>query len=544
MSLPTKEEISQAIEKPGTLIVSQLSGFSPIAGILGPESYAGGFCIVFPFQKGTERKAVRVWHQEIDSIKQRYNLIAPDIHQFGPPYLCDVEFVEQGLDVNGTRIDTMIMDWIEGLPLKTYIQTIFDSNLEDSQKRSQLKELAKKLLDMFDYFHKLRFSHGDLQHENIIVTSEGDIKVIDYDCFYTPSLGDNFVQTTSGYKGYQHPSRFTGTLISNEKADYFSELVIYLSVYALSEDFSLWEITKDSDFSFLFTEQDYADIKNSTTFQKIYLLSNECKELADILVKYLELPSINDLFPFKDELISSKVLFLSSVEKAVRSRQIVEIIWSVHFDAKVTLTDTRLGITQQCGLNGKFSTKLQDDTDFVLKIDANNGQHIEKVISIQVFDECEIEFTADKYYIFPTIPVTLSWDVKNAKRVWLDSEEVEASGKKVIELVKATTYVLSAEDEFGIKERRIDIQMLPVPQVKSILVPTPNIVSNLALTIKQPRYNVDVKIPEIDIGWIRAEVPKVKSLKELGLNVELSPPLPKINLMSSIKQMFNHIKRK
>ena len=138
---------------------------------------------------------------------------------------------------------------------------------------------------------------------------------------------------------------------------------------------------------------------------------------------------------------------------------------------------------------------LSDDAVFELKIETDDGKIFTKELAIRVFDECEIEFSADKYYIFPTIPVTLSWNVKNAKRVWLDSEEVEASGKKVIEPEKATTCVLSAEDEFGIKERRIDIQMLPVPQVKSILVPTPNIVSNLAVTIKQPRYNVDVKIP-------------------------------------------------
>ena len=104
--------------------------------------------------------------------------------------------------------------------------------------------------------------------------------------------------------------------------------------------------------------------------------------------------------------------------------------------------------------------------------------------------------------------------------------------------------MLSAEDEFGVKEKRIDIGMLPIPQVKALLVPTPNIVSNMSITIKQPRYNVDVKFPTIDIEWIKAEVPRVKSLTELGLNVELSPPLPKVNLVGSIKRVFNQIIRK
>ncbi len=544
MSLPTKDEISQAIERKGTLKVPQLNGFSPIAGILGPESYAGGFCIVFPFQKGNEKKAVRVWHQEIGDIKQRYNLISADIHKYGAPYLCDVDFIEDGLDVDGTLIDVVTMDWIEGLPLKKYIQAILDSNDDDSKKKLLLKELAEKLLEMFDYFHHQEFSHGDLQHDNIIITSKGDVKVIDYDCFYTPALGSKFLQTTSGYKGYQHPSRFTGQIISNEKADYFSELIIYLSILSLSEDFSLWEIAEDSDFSFLFSEQDFEDITNSVIYKRLCQFGNECVELLDILVDYLEIDNINELYPFTDALLTNKVLFSASAEKVVRNRQVVTLDWFVPFGAKVTLANRKSNFSQNCELKGRYATVLQSDADFVLIIDSDNGQHIEKVIGIKVFDECTIDFYADKYYIFPTIPVSLSWHVKNAKKIWFDSDEVEALGKKVIEPEKATTYVLTAEDEFGIKEKRIDIQMLPIPLVKTLLVPTPKIENNLSVTIHQPKIYVDVKIPEINIDWIKTEVPKVPSFKELGLNVELSPPLPKFSLISSIKKVFNHVIRK
>ena len=187
---------------------------------------------------------------------------------------------------------------------------------------------------------------------------------------------------------------------------------------------------------------------------------------------------------------------------------------------------------------------LSEDATFEIEVTISDGKTFKKEISIRVFDECEIDFKADKYYIFPTIPVTLTWNVKNAKKVWLDKEEVEATGTKVIEPEKAVTIVLSAEDEFGVKEKQIDIGMLPIPQVKALLVPTPNIVSNMSITIKLPKYNVDVKFPTIDIDWIKAEVPRVKSLTELGLNVELSPPLPKVNLMSSIKRVFNQITRK
>ena len=169
---------------------------------------------------------------------------------------------------------------------------------------------------------------------------------------------------------------------------------------------------------------------------------------------------------------------------------------------------------------------------------------MKKEIAIAVFDECEIEFTADKYYVFPTIPVKLSWKVKNAKKVWLDAEEKHSSGTKIIEPEKATTCVLAAEDEFGKRETRIEIGMLPIPQVKSLLVPTPNIINNTSITVQQPRYNVGVKFPNIDIDWVKAEIQRVPSFKELGLNVELQPQLPSFSLTKSIKKVFNHIKKK
>ena len=120
---------------------------------------------------------------------------------------------------------------------------------------------------------------------------------------------------------------------------------------------------------------------------------------------------------------------------------------------------------------------------------------------------------------------------------------VNAVGSKVIEPKRATTYFLSAEDEFGIKKKRIDIQMFPIPQIKTIMAPLLNFVSNLTVTIQQPRYNVDVKFPQIDIDWINAKAPEVPSFSDLGLNVELSPPLPKVSLLSSIKRVFNQLMR-
>ena len=146
--------------------------------------------------------------------------------------------------------------------------------------------------------------------------------------------------------------------------------------------------------------------------------------------------------------------------------------------------------------------------------------------------------------VFPTIPVKLSWKVKNAKKVWLDDEDVQSFGTRIIEPKKTTICVLSAEDEFGKKEKRIEIGMLPIPQVKSLLVPTPDIVKNLFITIKRPRYNASVSFPKITIGMVKTEIPKVPHLKEIGLNIELSPPFPQFSLKRLIQNIFNQIAKR
>lgn len=99
MALPTKEDISLAIERPGAIKATELEGYSPVSGIIGPESYSGGFCIVFPFVKGRDKKAVRIWHQEIDNIQERYKLLSKDTKHCHIKSLIGIEYVEAGLQL-------------------------------------------------------------------------------------------------------------------------------------------------------------------------------------------------------------------------------------------------------------------------------------------------------------------------------------------------------------------------------------------------------------------------------------------------------------
>ena len=501
-------------------------------------AYTGGFSVVFPYEASDGTKwAFRCWHSDINNTQRRYELISEAIQKAHLAFLCDFDYVEKGINVEGTIYPTTRMRWIEGITIKEYI-------CKYRQSKDKLISLAENFLAMTQALHEQSLAHGDLQHGNILVTNDHQLYLVDYDSFYCPKLkGEE--DTVTGLPDYQHPARKSNKSVS-EKLDYFSELIIYLSILSIAEAPSLVEKYKVEDADrLLFAKEDFDDITKSQIYKDIQSLGKQFQELLDVLEEYLKCNSIDELLPFDTFLLEKLVQFSSSVTKAIRDKQTVVVNWLVPFEAFVTLSEKESGQKWDVDTKGHKSMTLAEDATFELEVKINDGKTFKKEIVIRVFDECEINFSADKYYVFPTIPVVLSWNVTNAKKVWLDSDEVEPVGSKVIEPQKAVSVVLSAEDEFGVKEKRIDIGMLPIPQVKSILVPTPNIVSNMYLTVKQPRYNVDVKFPTIDLNWIKTDVPKVKSLTELGLNktLELSQPITKFNLMSSIKKVFKHFIR-
>ena len=500
-------------------------------------AYTGGFSVVFPYEAANgEKWAFRCWHIDVNNSKRRYEIISDAIQQAQLDFLCGFEYIENGINVEGRIYPTTRMRWIDGITIKDYI-------CQNRNSKHLLKELADKFLAMTRSMHSLSLAHGDLQHGNILVGKDHRLYLVDYDSFYCPELQGE-ADNVTGLPDYQHPARITNKSVS-EKLDYFSELIIYLSILAISENPSLSDKYKVADADrLLFSKEDFTDIKNAPIYKDVYSLGNEFQDMLEVLEEYLGHQSIDDLFPFESRLLLRKISFITSATKAVRNTQPIELTWDVPFDAEILLCKGSDTDVQQCEEHGKFTTTLSESTTFELSIKTSDGQVIKKEITIAVFDECEIEFTADKLFVFPAIPVKLSWNVKNAKKIWLDDEEIQPYGTKIIEPKKATACVLSAEDEFGKKERRIEIGMLPIPQVKSLLVPTPVIVNNLSITIKQPRYNVSIPFPKITIGMVNTLLPTVPSLKDMGLNVELSPPLQRFSIKQSIKNIINHITKK
>lgn len=221
-----------------------------------------------------------------------------------------------------------------------------------------------------------------------------------------------------------------------------------------------------------------------------------------------------------------------------------ELRWNIRFAHSINLI-TSEGETKVESSGVKLLSLSESEVVRFEALAIDNSTTFSEDIEIGVYDESIVLFESNKEYSYPRLPIVLSWKVENAHTVELIGYgEQLAEGMLIVEPTRTTTYQLLVKDEFGEKIYEKAIQMLPLPFIKALMLPTPNFESNLSLTIKQPVYNVDVKFPQIEIDWIKAEMPKVPSLTDLGLNVELSPPLPKLNLMSSIKRVFNHLIKK
>lgn len=500
-------------------------------------AYTGGFSVVFPYEcSDGSMWAFRCWHSDINNSKKRYEIISEAIQKAHLDFLCEFEYIEKGINVEGNIYPTTRMRWVDGITIKDYI-------CQNRYSKEKLTALADNFLKMTQALHSQSLAHGDLQHGNILVNEENQLYLVDYDSFYCPTLrGEE--DTVTGLPDYQHPARKNNKSVS-EKLDYFSELIIYLSILAIAEDISLVDKYKVEDADrLLFSKEDFENIKESQIYKDILSLGGRFLDLLDVLIDYLKESDINALHPFCEQILEKKITFKSSSTKAIRNKQIIKVFWQVPFEADVTLEQKGKPNVEK-GNQGSINIILDNDAEFELTINKEDGIQIKKSIRINVFDECTIDFSSDKKFVFPSLPVVLSWGVTNANKVWLNSEEVESSGSKIVEPTSDTVYKLQAEDEFGVKERRITIQVIPIKQMRILLASPPNFTIKQSFSVMRPKYNVGVKFPTIDIDWIKLEVPKVMSLKDLGLSVELSPPFPfsGFSLRNAIKRVYNHIIR-
>lgn len=295
MSLPSIPDYSNAIKTPQLVHPNVLKGGHPIIKGVNTIKYAGGFCVVFPYETPTNKYAVRCWHAEVSETKKRTQLIAETLNSCSLPYFVGFEYYEDGIMTSAGKQPIVVMDWVNALPLKKYIA-------KHLNEPTTINLLAENFKIMVADLHKQHLSHGDLQHGNIMVRDDGSLVLVDYDSMYVPTL-KGMKDEIKGLDGYQHPSRAKNEYVT-EKADYFSELVIYTSLKVLAMDNSFWKkLNIENSETMLFSKEDIVSAGSSPIFGELRK-SSEIKPLVDALCEFMALDSIDKLVPLEQAVVS------------------------------------------------------------------------------------------------------------------------------------------------------------------------------------------------------------------------------------------------
>jgi hypothetical protein len=257
---------------------------------------AGQFAYVFKLNiahKG-EAKAVRCFRGFIADREQRYRAISEHLKTVVDSPLARFEYHPAGILVEGRRYPIVVMDWVSGLSLDSYIAHVLD-------RRDVLRDLAEDWIRVLRRLREARIAHGDLQHGNILVEN-GLLRLVDFDGMYVPAMA-GWTACENGHEHYQHPRKTAKDFGPN--VDNFSGLVIYLSLLALSEDPELWRDYHDENL--IFTKHDFLAPANSALFRRLRILSEEPRRLADVLSKAcetapLDCPSVVDIVPRRSKL--------------------------------------------------------------------------------------------------------------------------------------------------------------------------------------------------------------------------------------------------
>lgn len=568
-------------------------------------SFSGGYTVVYPYKVNSEKWAFRCWHTEMGNVRRRFEIIARAIKNTNAKYLCDFAYVDEGIIVDGKVYPTTRMRWIEGSKIKDYI-------CSNKANKVLLEQLAKNFLTMVQDMHSHHLAHGDLQHGNIIVDISGNLFLVDYDSFYCDELSGE-PDIITGLKDYQHPLRRTNQIIT-EKVDYFSELIIYLSILGIAAKPELVEKYQVEDSEhMLFEADDFIHLHSSKIYQELHGLSYDIDMLLIILDKYLAASSLSDLRPFDielDELTKDPVIhsFTSScgdkgllgkdialswcienynkvllngkdvtgqssqsfkltssssyvlevlngskvARKSIRvdafgtphvslssnkdklhkgKRESVTLSWGVQNSFKITLLQDGQVIKDNCRADDSYRFHTNEDTSFVLRVIALDKKTVVKQsTTVRVYPDATLSLESDKEYVFPSIPFTLTWKTKNANSVELNGKKVEDTGTLFIKdgVEKETSYVLSVTDEFGAKEQKILIKMLPLPRIESLIVPSPNIEKNVEVQVNLDIPDISVELPNI----IQEEVLIVPpEIYELGVDTSAAQSPPKVKLI-------------
>ena len=345
MQYPLISEYVRAIQDAQNNL-DKLAHLSPVLDDHGePYRSSGAFAIVFKMKDEQTGKcyALKCFTEEQEGRAEAYRRIADELEYVGSPYVVSVRYLEKELFVDSNceeeEFPVLLMDWIEGDTMETYIANNYSDNYAMSM-------LCYRFCKMAAWLRSQPFAHGDIKPDNIIVRSDGTLTLVDYDGMFVPAMKGQ-KSPTIGTKDFSHPLRSIDDF--DETIDDFALATIALSLKAISLDSSLFNKFGASD-RLLFSANDYLDLSKSQVLTALQgLLADE--DMGTLLSLFLLAYSKKSL-----SMCSFRAFVVSQnkrkpIEKPKEKRK------GEFFSTKVTDEDLKNAVTDKFGVKYSIDGK-------------------------------------------------------------------------------------------------------------------------------------------------------------------------------------------
>lgn len=266
-----------------------------------PIMSSGNFAVVFKMKNEVTGKlhAVKCFLKEQEGRAEAYKLISEELDKTKSTYILPVKYLEKELFVNSNQSDEtdfpiLIMDWVEGQTLTSFLKDIEDlinenslywSDAEEYVALFELRCLPLNFIRMASWLIKQPFAHGDLKPDNIMITPNGAFVLVDYDGMYVPAM-QGMVKQCTGTPNYRHPKE----RIFNTTLDNYAISVIALSLcgFALQPQ----RLFNSNDYC-LISEEKSIKLHELSLLQDSILMSDDL--FKELLAIYLHVISQNEL---------------------------------------------------------------------------------------------------------------------------------------------------------------------------------------------------------------------------------------------------------
>jgi hypothetical protein len=227
-----------------------------------PEPVSGNFASVFQVETGTgQRWAIKCFVRADPDRYRRYAAIDAALQALRHPALIDFDYQADGVMIAGVRYPMLKMRWVQAQGLMPWLE----SQLSHPDR---ILAVAEQFAQVVTALEQAGIAHGDLQHGNLLITGNNELKLIDYDGMYVPAIA-GLPPNERGLVNYQHPRRADADY--GPGLDRFSAWVIYTSLHALAARPDLWRRLRatDDDTKLLLASADYLDPATSIAFREL-----------------------------------------------------------------------------------------------------------------------------------------------------------------------------------------------------------------------------------------------------------------------------------